>query len=73
MRDNQIRDDKDYTVDDHMRCKNTQNDNFSNTPPSKPGAVCFNADKQVFSPKPCKKFWRRSVLSFSRKTQKRTL
>jgi len=37
---------------------------------SRPGALLFNADcnEKVFSPKPWKKFWRKSVLSFSRKT-----
>jgi len=36
--------------------------------------LLFNADhnEQVFSPKPRKKNWHRSVLSFSRKRQKRT-
>jgi len=38
----------------------------------RPDALLFNAgcDEQMFSPKPRKKFGRRSVLSFSRKTQK---
>jgi len=37
--------------------------------------LLFNAgdNEQVLSPKHWKKFWYRSVLSFSRKTQKRTL
>jgi len=37
----------------------------------KVGAVLFNAscNELVFSPKSWKKFWRRSVLSFSRKTR----
>jgi len=40
----------------------------------RPGALLFNAGfkEQVFSPKPWKKIWRRSVLSFTKKTQIRT-
>jgi len=37
------------------------------------GTVLFNAcsNKQVLSPKPWNKFWRKSVLSFSRKKRKK--
>jgi len=40
----------------------------------KAGCIAFqcSCNEQVFYPKPWKKIWLRSVLSFSRRTQKRT-